>query len=495
MPSNPFDQFDTATAANPFDQFDAPKSAAFVGPTQEQAAAPPRQSPTIPFGDAAAYAGKTMAGPLGTILGLIPQRWIKGAADAGLAGLKNAVTSPINEFNAAASNALTGQEPPRPLLPTAQPATPEGQQIQGAIGTVLGPVARGIDYMADVNNPNPAVRATGHLIKGALGVLPLKAPLDSLGAAGEVAGPTVADLKAASQAAYKAAEGTAGITAQSAIGGLAKNVEGMLADEGARKSIHPQTFAALNEIYDDAGRPGVAGMSWKGLETMRKTLVDAENSAVRGSPDARLAGKVVDEFDNWADNLKPKDMVGGTGDPAAAVANFQEARGLWHRMKNAQTLDTLVDKAQQNADQFTSSGIENALRIQFKQLAQNPRRMASFSPAEQDAIRAVVSPGSVQRLARMAGRFAPRGPVSLATDVMLGSAGGGPGMALLAGVGEAGRLAATLMRLNAVKKAQELVRGAPQAAAPPATSAPYFGGSLALGYDDQDQRNALPAVQ
>lgn len=310
---------------------------------------------------------------------------------------------------------------------------------------------------------------------------PLAGGASELGRIGRA--PTRAELGAQAHATYQTAENTAGIvpnraqvaaptfdfgslvkgenpytpaetTTGSTLQSLAKSVTQTLAEEKYRPKAHPKTADQLDLLQGEITRPEV-GQSFGGLESIRKGLADSAWDAEPESSDARLANKVLDHFDDWADGLKPEDMVGGAGDPQAAMAAFKEGRASWNKMKKAQTIDIMVEKARNNAGNYSQSGLENALRRQFVQLANNASRMRQFSAGEQAAILRIVRPSLGGRMARGVGKFAIRGPVSGGLDMALGPASG---MAL-AGIGEAGRLAATLRMENQIGALSEMVRG------------------------------------
>lgn len=437
----------------------ASTSGEFVGPPVLPRDEPP---PTGFF--ARANAGMKRLGQVGL-----------GTAEAAAQIGTNMVASPINEFAAGVADmrdgGKTGDEVlANPPVPSYQPKSPVGQAISGGIATALSPVAKAVDYFADTENQNPAVRATGHLMKGVAGLLPMKLPLGKVGRAAEGAAPTLAQLEASAKAAYKVADETSGIVPQSKLGELVPKVEERLAEAGADPDIHPMAFKVLNKITDEATKPGVAGHSLKGLETTRKTLLAAESKALGtagGADDARLAGQMIDDFDEFTENLKNEDLVGGKGNVEEGVQAYNSGREQWARLKKAQTIESLIERAKNATDTYPSAGYENALRLQFKRLADNPRRFRAFSPEEQAAILKVVRPGVGQRVARQLGRFAPRGPVSAGTDLLVGATAGGGAGAALAGIGEAGKLASSIMRLNAVEKVSDLVRRGKQPATVP----------------------------
>src|SRR6185312_9318123 len=103
-------------------------------------------------------------------------------------------------------------------------------------------------------------------------------------------------------------------------------------------------------------------------------------------------------------------------------------------------------------------------RTQFKQLADNPKRFSSFTQQEKDAILKVVRGGKIQDALRWVGKLAPRGVVSMMSDLGLGAATGGGSMPFML-TGEGARAAATAMKVKDAERAFDLVRSGGDASA------------------------------
>src|SRR5690606_40869921 len=61
------------------------------------------------------------------------------------------------------------------------------------------------------------------------------------------------------------------------------------------------------------------------------------------------------------------------------------------------------------ASQFSGSGLENALRTEFRQLAMNPKRLRRFTQEEQRAIKEVAFGNPTSNTLRQIGKLAPTG--------------------------------------------------------------------------------------
>lgn len=147
--------------------------------------------------------------------------------------------------------------------------------------------------------------------------------------------------------------------------------------------------------------------------------------------------------------------------PQATIDALSHAREMWSRASQASLIQSQIDKAGIKAAGYSQSGMENALRAQFKQLALNDRAMARLSPEVQQAVKDVAKGSPMGNVLRAVGKYAPHGPVSTAAGLGVGAMLGGPmgaaegGMASLAVpmAGEAARAGATAMTKSAAQRA------------------------------------------
>src|SRR6185436_3021267 len=119
-------------------------------------------------------------------------------------------------------------------------------------------------------------------------------------------------------------------------------------------------------------------------ENLRRIALEAEddvNQIGKQTADGFRAGKIVDDLDEKIDALSAND----------------EARALNRRKSNSQLLDVLDERAKNKAGaNFTQSGLENALRQEYKALANNSRRFNRFTKEQKEAILKVARGGPIQ---------------------------------------------------------------------------------------------------
>ena len=177
---------------------------------------------------------------------------------------------------------------------------------------------------------------------------------------------------------------------------LPKQLRNIARNEGFNRRLHPKVHAALDE-FDQLleGVPRVGD-----LDIARKVMQSAARSVE--PEEARLGRMMIDNVDNYLDNLRPESMVLGDQRGAEIGSMYREARGLWQRAKKAQLIEQAVELA---GDQL--AGFESGLRNQFKNLLGRITRnkVKGFTKDEVAAIRQVVRGGKVENTAKALGKF------------------------------------------------------------------------------------------
>lgn len=289
--------------------------------------------------------------------------------------------------------------------------------------------------------------------------------------------PTTQGLKDLSRQAYQQAEGAGVVIAPESFANSVGKIVGTAAKEGIDPTLHPQATAALKRLTDavQSGRP----IAMQELETLRKVVKGAAGSISKD--ERRIARLMADSIDDYALSLSASDVVAGNADNVGQL--LSNARGLWARASKSEVVEGLVERAENRASQFSGSGYENALRTEFRNLIQNPRRLRLFTPTEQQALRRVARGGPVENVLRYFGKLAPTGAVSGAISAGAGAAVGGvPGAIGLPLAAGAARQGATMLTSRNARLAAELMRrGGPAASVPlsdaVARTAPYALGA------------------
>lgn len=295
---------------------------------------------------------------------------------------------------------------------------------------------------------NPAAEAIGSLL-GGLAPTAFESVASKVNAARDLkrSTPTTEALKESASDLYREAERSGFTAPPQKTKGLHSSLRNIAAKEGlitpksdAITDTMPKVRAALKMTEEFAG----SSMTPEQMQTVRKSLQNAAGSI--DANEARVGSMMLQRFDDFTSGFAPQ---------------FKQARSLYHRAKKAEILELAAVRASERAGGFSASGYENALRTEYRAIAQkiNSGKLKGFTKEELAAIRRVSRGTAASNAARMAGKLAPNNVVSGGVSLGGGYALGGPiGAAGMAGVGYGGRALATRMGIDAANTAELLVR-------------------------------------
>jgi len=330
-----------------------------------------------------------------------------------------------------------------------------GMSVPGAVarGGAEGAAYGGVSGLGNSEADNLADRAwegiEGSLWGAATGGVLGGAGAKASGAGTKAAVPTVDDLKTRAGALYDKAESSGVTFSRPEVKTIGDDITAEVMSEGIDPTLHPRATAALKRLTD----AGTTGMTVKDAQTMRRVIAAAAKDPM--NPDEqRIASIMLDRFD---------DMV------ASKAPDLAEARKLYHTAKKGELIETAIELAQSRAGQYSQSGMENALRTEFRHLQREiiKGRLKGLSPAEIDAINKVADGGTLDNLARYVGKLAPTGAMSFmaggGVPFMIGNAIGGPAVGAAASgatmaTGLGARSAASAMTQNNALAAALLAR-------------------------------------
>lgn len=265
--------------------------------------------------------------------------------------------------------------------------------------------------------------------------------------------PTTQELGDMARIAYQRADEAGLAVKPESFKRIVGSIYNEVRKEGLDRTIHPKANAAAERLAEALSDPNPKTLQQ--LDTLRRVIKAAASS---NEPDERrIASIMIDRVDDYLSNLTAKDVA--AGDAAVASNSIMEARSLWARMRKAETIDELFERAQNAVGaNYTQAGLATALRQQFRSLANNKKRLRGFTKEEQAAIRRVVRGGPVENFLRLVGKMAPRGVVSggfnLGVGAALGPVAGGTTML----AGELARRGSARMTTKSANKASEIVR-------------------------------------
>lgn len=264
--------------------------------------------------------------------------------------------------------------------------------------------------------------------------------------------PGVQDLQDQAGRLYEAAR-QSGVQATPQMSqGIANKIESIARAEnvilpsGKVNSTYPKLGGVLNVFEEYNGLPLDVGQ----MQAIRRNLQDAAKSADPG--EKRVAMLMLNEFDDFATGVAPE---------------LAEASNLYWRSKLGETIEEAIELADNRAGQYSNSGMENALRTQFRQLnAKIIKGQLPGVPKElAEQIKLVADGSGMQNFARWVGKFSPRSAVSALPALGAGGAfsGGDPVTAALIAGGiaapaEIARRSAEGISQNNAKIASALAR-------------------------------------
>lgn len=422
---------------------------------------------TLGFFPEMVAAGQTALGSAG----IGPERTFQenvARQEAVQAGIPPQVRIPGNIAGGLATGAGVASALPRAAVATAPRAA--------AVGALEGAVAG-----AGFAPPGERVQgaATGAAIGGAIGaaaqpigrlIARLRSPIP--------AAPTRDDLRRFATEAYEAADRSGLVVKQSSFAKSVQDLGQELTEAGAHPRLHPRAMTAFQELADNAA---LGDLPLKKFEILRRI---AKSATASNEVDERRVGAIIiNHMDDFLSNLKQTDTT--AGDARLASESLKRARALWNRQSKAETIEEIIERASNRSGQFSLSGMENAIRTEFRQIAQNKKRLRLFDKQEQAAIQKIVRGGPIMNTLRQIGKFSPRSPIGAIPQLMqmggLGVAMGPTGVAIGAGVAgatEGAKMATNVMaRRRAARMLEQVLRGQPR---PRSTPGPVSR-SLILG--------------
>tara|TARA_Y100000593_G_scaffold59044_1_gene109484 strand:+ start:130 stop:1749 length:1620 start_codon:yes stop_codon:yes gene_type:complete len=217
--------------------------------------------------------------------------------------------------------------------------------------------------------------------------------------------PTSQVLKAQKQEAYRVVDDIEGEVKPNALQRFRDTLEPAMENVGFDKfdeTAKPRAVLASIERMIAEGK----SLNLKTIENIRKRIGKAIQDTVATPGDNAVAMTMRDQFDAWFEGLAAKDItvrgqevVGPVVENAAATA-LKAARDANVKFRKSETIEEIVTNAEGQA-----SGFENGLRIGFRQLLKNKKRIKGFSEDERQIMREIRDGNAGTNLARLVGKF------------------------------------------------------------------------------------------
>lgn len=215
-----------------------------------------------------------------------------------------------------------------------------------------------------------------------------------------------AELSAQAASAYRLADRAGLVVKDTYVQNIANTLRKEAVDLGFDPGLHPKVSAVITRLESEGATP----KTLKELETLRRVVRSPEGDFT--NPDQqRIAGMMVDRFDELVQNIGKPNIL--SGDDKLAISALKDARKVYGQSRRLGIIEDLVNKAEISSGQYSQSGMDNALRVQFAALAKNNKRMSAFTPEERAQIENIAKGGGTgEQMLRLIGKFSVRGPVT-----------------------------------------------------------------------------------
>lgn len=229
--------------------------------------------------------------------------------------------------------------------------------------------------------------------------------------------PTLDQIHDAAQASYRQVENARLIASQGSLNGLVSSTRAGLDQRLITDIVAPRTFQAINQLTNSGG--DIAQ-----IMGVRQRLGGINPSA---GTDYEAAQHVRDAIDHYIETLPPGEIV--QGDPQFTQAMLTHARANWRAYAKLDQVQTALEIGQHRAAVAgTGANTQNAMRQRIREILDSDQNSRGFTPEARQQMEDIVTGTWLSNAARMAGKYAPSGPVS---GIASGMAylGGGPGAA------------------------------------------------------------------
>lgn len=275
--------------------------------------------------------------------------------------------------------------------------------LVGRVGEAAGAAGRAIDPLRALTPLGDAAGAATRAVG-----LDRKAPV-----------PTTRELRAAADTNYNNMHGYGVEVHRPVMNNVADNIMTELTTQGYRDYLAPKTWRAIDELRNPIGRHSTT----QDIEGVRRIL----NKAAGDPAERDAARRAIAHIDDAMANLTPGQVAINPHFANRVAQEAQNARGNYAAFKRSEAIDELRQKAARQAES-TGSGanIDNATRQRVRQILDNPKKLRGFSAEERAAMEALVRGSPIGNAARLFGKLAPSGVVSLALSAGTGFASHGP---------------------------------------------------------------------
>lgn len=334
--------------------------------------------------------------------------FISGAAAepvAGVAGLLASAT-PFADEGAGARTVENVRE-----ALTTQPKTESGVQQQQAVGETLAPVAEKLSQVERFLGEKTLETTDSPFLASLAHTLPTAA-LEALGLKGGKAfkrldgtptkrqvrtaivesAPEVKQLKSVARGIYDEIDSSGVRIKKESVNKLVDSIEKITKRKGLDARTTKQAAGALDVLKGSKG----IDQTLTELDTLRNVANNVAKSVDK--VESSLGNTMISKIDEFLDNAKPIDFIGGKG--TSTAKKFKAARGLWGRAARADVIEEAITKGSSRA-----SGAEAGIRNELNRILNSKKQSKFFPKPELDAMRKVVDGNFAQNFTKMIGKL------------------------------------------------------------------------------------------
>ena len=296
---------------------------------------------------------------------------------------------------------------------TYKPQTDAGQQQQQSLGGIVAPIGEALSsterFLGDKTlevTGIPALAALAHTlptaaleiigVKGARSAAAVNGPSNRLIKKTLIeAAPEVNKIKSASRVIFNELDSSGVAVNQKALKRLQDNLALTAKKEGIDVRVTPEASGAIDAVNE-------AISSGKSLQTseMDTLRTIAKNSIVATDANKmRVGSAIVDEIDDFLDNIKSIDIDKGAQISATDVGKkYRTARKLWGRAKRSEMLTDAIEMGSSR-----KAGVEKGIRNELNNLLNRKKSRKFLSDEDVAAIRKVTDGDFKQNFASLVG--------------------------------------------------------------------------------------------
>lgn len=283
------------------------------------------------------------------------------------------------------------------------------------------------------------------------------------------AAPSVEQLQAAKQAAYKAADNAGVAYTPAAYDKMLVDVVNRFKADRFNPKRHKAAASVFETLAAERGKPLTLTELDQLRQIVRRDVVNPSYRSAELEADGFFGELMLDAIDDMIAKARGGDILSGSGAQGAEL--ITTARELNTRLRKTEVIEAALIKAERRAASTGSGGnLNNAIRQNIRAILDSKSKSAPFTKEELAAMEKLVRQGKMEDLLRWVGKFSPGGN-GLMGMLQVGGTLVNPAVAALPIAGMAAKGMADSGTISKAAKLQAMIaRGAP---APKPLPKPY----------------------